>query len=144
MASPCVACSAGAKKRQGYFFRDEAQQLAGALLDAEVRLGQLFQAMPTNQGARTDKEPSNNGVTKYEIIRDLGFDEPKMTASRFEALASHVDIVERVKASYSAMGFAGRGKKVPIDGKVFKSDALRAAEALRRARFHSRSPPFSL
>ena len=89
--------------------KNEAQDLAGALLDAEVRIGQLFKALPKakNQhesasttggtstttkkasGERTDLQPSTTGVTrsttKQETIENLGFN--KMQASRFETLA---------------------------------------------------------
>jgi hypothetical protein len=37
--------------------RDEARMLAEALLDAEVRIGELFKQMPKAPGARTDVQP---------------------------------------------------------------------------------------
>ena len=101
--------------------KEEAQDLAGALLDAEVRIGQLLKALPRVGGQRTDLEPGNTAVTRFqnnenttskqpehagatrlnqttkqESIKKLGFD--KMQASRFETLAEHPDIVEEVKA----------------------------------------------
>lgn len=80
--------------------KNEAQDLAGALLDAEVRIGQLFKALPKASGERTDLQPSNTGVTrsttKQETVENLGFN--KMQASRFETLAEHLEIVEQVKA----------------------------------------------
>lgn len=94
--------------------KEEAQLLAEALLDAEVKLGELFQALPKAQGFASDKarvnksaignttvtngkiyKPSNTTVTKLEQAQELGFD--KMTVSRFETLAKNKDLVEQVK-----------------------------------------------
>ena len=94
--------------------KEEAQLLAEALLDAEVKLGELFQALPKAQGFSSDKarvnksaisnttvtngkidKPSNTTVTKLEQAQELGFD--KMTVSRFETLAKNKDLVEQVK-----------------------------------------------
>lgn len=74
--------------------REEAQMLAEALIDAEVRIGDLLKQIPKakNQYAK------DNGVhsTKKEVISNLGFNEKQ--AQRFETLASNKDIVEQVKA----------------------------------------------
>ena len=62
---------------------EEAQGLAGALLDAEMRLGELFKGM--EQGKRGPKtELGFTGETKFKTIKNLGFDDPKKTAYRFE------------------------------------------------------------
>lgn len=83
--------------------KNEAQDLAGALLDAEVRIGELFKAMPKashdrgNQytsGKATPVSPSQ--TTKQTTIEKLGFH--KKQAERFETLAEHPEIVEQVKA----------------------------------------------
>lgn len=74
----------------------EAQQMSEVVLDAEVKLGQLIAAMPTAQGARTDVEHSNNAVTKFEALKEIGFD--KMQANRLETLAKHPEIVAQAKA----------------------------------------------
>ena len=76
--------------------REEMMLLGDVLLDAEVRLGELFSQLPTNQGKRTDIAHSNSGVTKFEKLKDLGFS--KMQASRLETLADNKNIVELVKA----------------------------------------------
>jgi hypothetical protein len=81
--------------------RKEAQMLAEILLDAEVRLGELFKQIPKNQGKRTDIEHSNSDVTmsekpKEEILNNLGFS--KMQANRLETLANNQKLVEYVKA----------------------------------------------
>ena len=80
---------------------EEASMLSDALLDAEVRLGELIREIPTNQGKRTDIELSDSGVpksgkSKETTIKDLGLS--KKQAQRFEILAEHKDIVEYVKA----------------------------------------------
>lgn len=89
--------------------KEEAQMLAEALMDAEVRIGEILLAMPKAQGKRTDLELSNSGVTKLdakqpsppsvqtkeEAVKKLGFD--KIQVSRFQTLAKHKDIVEQVK-----------------------------------------------
>jgi hypothetical protein len=78
--------------------RQEISMLSETLLDAEVRLGELFQQLPKNPGARTDKQPRSADETrlKEEVIRDLGFS--KSTAHRLEILADNTNIVEFVKA----------------------------------------------
>jgi hypothetical protein len=81
--------------------RLEAQMLAEALLDAEVRLGELFKALPTKSGKRTDIEPRSGDGTrlekcKEEAFNDLGFS--KTVAYSFETLAENQELVELVKA----------------------------------------------
>jgi hypothetical protein len=79
--------------------KDEAAMLAEALLDAEVRIGEILAAMPKAQGQRNDLKLSNNSVTKLDTkeqaIKELGFD--KMQVSRFQTLAENKDIVEQIK-----------------------------------------------
>jgi len=81
--------------------RAEAKMIGEAVLDAEVRLGELFKEIPTKQGQRTDMElvPRNEYKlykNKKETINDLGFSQP--TAQRLETLADNQDLVEYVKA----------------------------------------------
>jgi len=80
--------------------QEETIMLAEALLDAEVRLGELLKEIPKNPGKRTDLEPPRSGAgrlkTKTEIVEDMGFSEDQ--AQRFEVLADNPDIVEFVKA----------------------------------------------
>jgi len=73
----------------------EAQQISEMVLDAEVKLGELIAEMPTAQGARTDVEHSNNAVTKFEALKEIGFD--KMQANRLETLAKHPEVVAQAK-----------------------------------------------
>lgn len=77
----------------------EAQEIAEAVLDAETKLGELTSEMEkaANQYA------SNSGVTtKKEKLEQIGID--KMTASRFETLANHPEVVEQAKADARAEG----------------------------------------
>lgn len=78
--------------------KEEAQMLAEALLDAEVRIGEILNAMPKAQGQRNDKL-GNNTVTKLQTkeqaAQELGFD--KMQVSRFQTLAANKDLVEQIK-----------------------------------------------
>lgn len=77
----------------------EAQDIAEAVLDAEVKLGELMAEIPTESGARTDIEPRNSDVTRFckeEVLKNAGFN--KMQASRFEQLAKNPDIVAKAKA----------------------------------------------
>lgn len=84
--------------------REEAQMLAEALIDAEVRIGDLLKQIPKASGGdRKSEEIKNRSVakfdgqeTKQEVITRLGFN--KDQANRFETMASNKDIVEQVKA----------------------------------------------
>lgn len=74
----------------------EAQSISEAVLDAEVRIGELMKALPKEQGKRTDLELGDSGVPKLKAIEDAGFS--KKQAQRFEQLASNPELVERAKA----------------------------------------------
>ena len=80
--------------------RAEAKMIGEAVLDAEVKLGELFKEIPTQQGKRTDLELADStggkSQTKKEIISNLGFSEKQ--GERLETLADNPDIVEYVKA----------------------------------------------
>lgn len=79
----------------------EAQDIAEAVLDAEVRIGQLMAKVPTQSKYNAEKR-QDNGVqsfdrkTKTEVIEEAGFTSKQV--QRFEALAAHPDIVEQAKA----------------------------------------------
>lgn len=84
--------------------KEEAQMLAEALLDAEVKIGDLLRQIPKASGGdRKSEEIKNrtnakfdNKETKQEVITRLGFN--KDQANRFETLSSNKEIVEQVKA----------------------------------------------
>jgi site-specific DNA-cytosine methylase len=74
--------------------KEEATMLAGALLDAEVKIGELTNAIPkakSNQYMQSD-----SGVAKQNnpIIKQLG----ERNIQRFQQMAEHQDIVEQVKS----------------------------------------------
>ena len=62
----------------------EAQDIADAVLDAEVKIGELMEKVPKNQVGRPSKN-NDSGVdnlpTKSEVIRDSGFT-PRQVESR--------------------------------------------------------------
>ena len=96
----------------------EAQDMASALLDAEVRLGELFDKIEQTRGNQY-VQGSTDGTrqTKYEVIESLGFADPKKTAHRFEMLAANKDIVEKVKAEAIA------NDDIPTRAEVFREIA---------------------
>jgi len=79
---------------------EEAAMLAEAVLDAEVKMGELLKEIPKKPGKRTDLKPPPSGEdrlkTKMEIVEDLGFSQNQ--AERLETLADNKDVVEYVKA----------------------------------------------
>ena len=76
----------------------EAQDISEAVLDAEVRIGELMAKVPKKQGfASTIRDTAVSNVqTKEDVIRDAGFT-PKQV-QRFQTLAAHPDIVAQAKA----------------------------------------------
>lgn len=82
----------------------EAQAIAEAVLDAEVRIGELMERVPkatTRSGNQyTSKWKSDTAVDnpkpKSEVIREAGFT-PKQ-AERFQTIAKHPEAVEQAKA----------------------------------------------
>lgn len=83
--------------------REEAQMLAEALIDAEVRIGDLLKQIPKNNTFKGNQYKEVNSQqcekaieSKQEVITRLGFN--KDQANRFETMASNKDIVEQVKA----------------------------------------------
>jgi len=88
--------------------KGEAQMLAEALLDAEVRIGEILERMPKasgkheNRGNQYQSGKSNSAVTfstnektKEAAAQELGFG--KTQVHRFETLARNKDLVEQVK-----------------------------------------------
>lgn len=77
----------------------EAQEIAEAVLDAEVKIGELTKEMKKG----TNRFSSNNGVTpKKEQLNEIGLS--KIQASRFEQLAKHPEAVEQAKADARETG----------------------------------------
>ena len=77
----------------------EAQDISEAVLDAEVRIGELMAKVPKNQVGRPTKNNDNaveNLPLKSDVIREAGFT-PKQV-ERFQTLAAHPEIVAQAKA----------------------------------------------
>ncbi len=83
---------------------EQARTLSEQLLDAEVRLGEIMASLPEAPGKRTDLTPEDSNVqmSKKEILQQAGFS--VKTAQRYETLASHLDVVERMKAEAREKG----------------------------------------
>lgn len=78
----------------------EAQDISEAVLDAEVRIGQLMaqvpKATPNNNPFHENDSDVDFVKPKSEVIRDAGFTQKQV--ERFQTLAAHPDIVEQAKA----------------------------------------------
>lgn len=76
----------------------EAQEISEAVLDAEVRIGELMAKVPKKQGFASAIRDTDvaNVQTKQDVIRDAGFT-PKQV-QRFQTLAAHPDLVAQAKA----------------------------------------------
>jgi hypothetical protein len=82
----------------------EAQDISEAVLDAEVRIGELMAKVPKASGGDHGNQYTggknnigdNFAKTKAEVIAEAGF--TPMQVSRFETLAAHPEIVEQAKA----------------------------------------------
>ncbi len=70
--------------------------LAEALLDAEVRIGELTKEIEQLPGKNNSKRDSGVANSKTETIEQLGFTSRQV--ERFESLANHPEVVEQVKA----------------------------------------------
>lgn len=75
----------------------EAQEIAEAVLDAEVKVGELTAEIPKSSGIRTDLKPADSVVerSKSKQLSEIGI--PQRTAERFEHLARHPEAVEQAK-----------------------------------------------
>ncbi len=81
---------------------EEAQEIAEAVLDAEVQIGKLTAKIEkaTNGGANQFQAKStavsNEQKTKSEALQEIGI--PQRTVERFEQLAKHSEYVKEAKA----------------------------------------------
>lgn len=77
---------------------EEAQDISEAVLDAEVKIGELMAKVPKASGRPSKNIDSGveNKKTKADAIKDAGFTQKQ--AERFQTLASNPDIVEQAKA----------------------------------------------
>lgn len=108
--------------------KEEAQMLAEALLDAEVRIGDLLKQIPkaTKGNQYTGKMVSDSSVdnqkTKKQVVEELGFNQKQ--AERFEKLSSNKDIVEQVKAE------ARENEDIPTRSRVLQLVEEKSKEEL--------------
>lgn len=76
----------------------EGQEIGEAVLDAEVRIGELMRNTEKSAGGRPSKTITTDGesFTKAQVAKSIGLD-PKHL-DRFETLAAHPEIVAQAKA----------------------------------------------
>lgn len=76
---------------------EEAQDISEAVLDAEVKIGELMAKLPKqNTHNRAKNRQLTAAPSKIEVIEAAGFS--RMQAQRFEALAKNPELVEQAKA----------------------------------------------
>lgn len=73
----------------------EAQEIAEAVLDAEVKVGELTAELPKVQGQRSEHLTNSGKKSKHQAVTELGLTDN--TVSRFEHLARHPEAVEQAK-----------------------------------------------
>lgn len=82
----------------------EGQEIGEAVLDAEVRIGELMREVPKASGGDHGNQYTGGKIntddkfatSKTKVISDMGF--TPMQVSRFETLAAHPEIVAQAKA----------------------------------------------
>ena len=110
----------------------EAQDISEAVLDAEVRIGELMAKVPKASGARTDIEPLIHGDKKLkaEVIKESGF--TLMQVSQFQRMAENPAAVARAKAQARDAGdILSRSKVLQEVGKDIR--AAQKAERVEKA-----------
>lgn len=115
----------------------EAQEISEAVLDAEVRIGELMAKVPKATGGQPFHEKPTNDTavhsrpqTKQDIIRDAGFT-PKLV-QRFQQMAAHPEAVARAKAQARDAGdILSRSKVLQEVGKDIR--ATQKAERIEKA-----------
>ena len=82
----------------------EAQDIADAVLDAEVKIGELTRRMEKSQGQRSDLKPMDTDVhkSKADQLEQIGITEKQK--QRYETLSKHPETVEKAKADARAEG----------------------------------------
>ena len=77
--------------------RKEAQALAEAVIDAEVKIGELMREIPKTQGVRTELlHPEVKKLTKAETLEANGFNVNQ--GNQFEQMSKHPEAVAEAKA----------------------------------------------
>ena len=78
----------------------EAQFISEAVLDAEVRIGEIMKAAPKATNQYKSASSSGGTTTKEQTIKEAGF--TKTQVHRFETLADNPDLVEQAKTEARA------------------------------------------
>ncbi len=74
----------------------EAQEISEAVLDAEVRLGELMAKLPKDNPNKRIDSGVESFKPKMQVIEDAGFTQKQ--AERFQTLAAHPELVAQAKA----------------------------------------------
>lgn len=97
----------------------EAQDISEAVLDAEVKIGELMAKVQKAKGGQPfhEKRTSDTAVesrpqTKSEVIKEAGLTQKQV--ERFQTLAAHPEIVEKAKAEAQEMSEALIDAKVRL------------------------------
>lgn len=109
----------------------EGQEIAEAVLDAEVRLGELRKRVPREKGGRPEKT-IHHEVQSFDSQLKTFDEKAQLTrriAPQIEAIASHPDLVERVKAEKREAGEI-----------VTRQDVLNAIKAEEQASREPQAP----
>jgi len=123
--------------------KDEAQMLGGALLDAEVRVGELTSKIPLGSGGNRgnqyvggkNRTAADFGKTKKQIIKELGFSGDQV--DRFEDMAENKDIIEQVKKE------AKENEDIPTRSEVLQKIQDLNREKTRKAAADKRAAEYA-
>lgn len=115
----------------------EAQEISEAVLDAEVRIGELMRTVPKatggdhgNQYTGGKKDTAVKFATKQSVIEQAGFT-PKQV-ERFQQMAAHPEAVARAKAQAREAGdILSRSKVLQEVGRDIR--AAQKAERIEKA-----------
>lgn len=115
----------------------EAQEISEAVLDAEVRIGELMAKVPKASGGQpfqkkstTDTAVQSRPQTKADVIEKAGFTQKQV--QRFEQMAAHPEAVARAKAQAREAGdILSRSKVLQEVGKDIR--AAQKAERIEKA-----------
>lgn len=71
----------------------EAQEIAEAVLDAEVQIGRLLDEIPKSNKWESQNPTGGESTPKQQAIKEIGITHPE----RYQALAKHPGKVEQAK-----------------------------------------------
>lgn len=113
----------------------EAQDIAEAVLDAEVKIGELTAQIEKSKGGRPSETSDSTGTslinTKMETLKDIGI--PKRTAYRFERLAKNPEMVQEAKEAARESGSIVTREAVEKKIKQAVDERLRPTDVVKEA-----------